>query len=156
MRKTSVELLQIANKIINENPSIGLSEMFIGGYRKCEIDYLKKANQVLEPHIAEVIKCGDVNKPKEPDFVQQIGRTIRVKDLMPKNTDHPQEWFDTQQKELKRHYREDFAEGMLSGSRKDIEEMVTKCEHWPELGELLNTKGFTCRYCGKWINKQND
>lgn len=85
-----------------------------------------------KPHVAEVVKCGDINKSK--------------------SNDHPQEWFDAQRKELERHYKEDFAEGMLSGNRKDIEDMVTLCDHVSDARTVDKTGLIKCLKCGKWVN----
>lgn len=93
---------------------------------------ITKKEEKFKPHVAEVVKCGDVNKPKSNDY--------------------PQEWLDTQRKELQRHYKEDFAEGMLSGSRKDIEDIVALCDHVSDARTVDKTGLVKCLKCGEWVN----
>lgn len=89
------------------------------------------------PHVAKVMKCGDVNKPK--------------------SNDHPQSWFDAENKKLQLEQNQIFVEGMNAGSRKDIEDMFTKCDHQCEnFTTLSDGTGYVCAKCGKWINYQND
>ena len=112
-------------------PNEGFSEQYKIGF-SAGVQWYREGRAIDEYgiHVAEVVKCGDVNKSK--------------------SNDHPQEWFDAQQKELERHYREDFAEEMLSGNRKNIEDVVTKCKHLSV--DLSENAGYMCPKCSKWIN----
>lgn len=116
---------------------------------ECGLRWLIEEQNKPEPHIAEVVKCGDVNKPKTQierrnNLIQQLSRRNPTRNL-----DYILKKVDSIMSDKANIHTYGFFDEVV-----DFDHAINQhpCSHFPAFQELNDSTGYTCVHCGEWIN----